>query len=203
MSKLGIIDYGMGNLLSVRKALEHLGAEPILVDEPSQVMDCDRLILPGVGAFGDAMIGLEERGLVEPIKEYAAAAKPFLGICLGMQILLDSSEEAPGISGLGLIPGKVLKFPSNGLKVPHMGWNRLDQPKPSRLLDGLGGEAYVYFVHSFYVAPTDNTVSAAFSNYGFDFTSAIESGNLAGVQFHPEKSQDAGLQILRNFLSQT
>src|SRR5690606_8893397 len=110
MSKLGIIDYGMGNLLSVRKALEHLGAEPFLVDEPSQVMGCDQLILPGVGAFGDAMAGLEERGLIQPIKDFAATGKRFLGICLGMQILLDSSEEAPGAPGLGLVPGKVLKF---------------------------------------------------------------------------------------------
>ena len=196
---IGIVDYGMGNLRSVEKALERLGFESRLLKHPEEIADADRLVLPGVGAFGDAMRGLREQGLVAPIRRYARSGKPVLGICLGMQAFFDHSEEAPGIQGLGLIPGCVRRFRTGSLKVPHMGWNTLEVRRDSRLLRGLADKPAVYFVHSFYVVPEDDTVTAARTEYGECFTAAVETANVFGTQFHPEKSQECGLQILANF----
>lgn len=196
---ISIVDYGMGNLHSVEKALEKMGYEARLVSTPEQIADAGKLILPGVGAFGDAMRGLAERGLIEPLRSHAESGKPLFGICLGMQILFESSEEDPGIEGLGILKGTVARFAKSRLKVPHMGWNRLRVTEGSRLLANLGAEPYVYFVHSYFVLPEDQSVTAATTEYGIPFTAAVESGEVAGTQFHPEKSQETGLRILQNF----
>ncbi len=196
---ISIIDYGMGNLRSVEKALEGMGFETRLISTPDETADAGKLILPGVGAFGDAMKGLTDRGLVEPLRAHAASGKPLFGICLGMQILFESSEEDPGVGGLGILKGTVLRFERNELKVPHMGWNNLRIAPDSRWFSGLGTEPYVYFVHSYYVRPEDPAVSAATAEYGLTFTAGVEAGNVGGTQFHPEKSQATGLRILRNF----
>lgn len=197
---ISIVDYGMGNLRSVQKALEKLGAETELVTSAEQVASASKLVVPGVGAFGDAMKGLEERGLIGPLREYARSGRPLLGICLGMQILFEKSEEDPGVEGLGLIAGEVRRFRVQDLKIPHMGWNSLRVENGSRLLAGLGEAPYVYFVHSYYVAPCEQVVGAARTEYGETFVSAVETGNVFGTQFHPEKSQQVGLKILTNFI---
>lgn len=196
---IAIVDYGMGNLRSVSKALEKLGFGTQFVDTPDAVERADKLVVPGVGAFGDAMRELESRNLVEPIKEYARSGRPVLGICLGMQIFMEESEEDPGVPGLALIPGKVVRFKDMGLKIPHMGWNNLKLRDGARLFSGTGASPCVYFVHSYFVAPTDKAVAAATTDYGETFVSSVETGNLLGTQFHPEKSQEIGLQILKNF----
>lgn len=197
---ISIIDYGMGNLHSVANALQHTGATTRLVTTPEEILAAEKLILPGVGAFRDAMAHLQEQGMVQPILDYAASGRPLLGVCLGMQLLFETSEEAPGTPGLGIFPGTVLRFPADsGLKVPHMGWNTLNVNPSSRILADLGAEPYVYFVHSYYVQPKDPAITAATTSYGLNFTSAVEKDNIAGVQFHPEKSQETGQQILRNF----
>lgn len=200
---ISIVDYGMGNLHSVQKALEKTGFASRLVSTAAEVEKAERLILPGVGAFGDAMRGLHERALVAPLRSYARSGRPMLGICLGMQILFESSEEDPGVKGLAIFPGTVRRFQLDGLKVPHMGWNSLEVTPDSRLLAGLGTDPYVYFVHSFYVKPDDSAVTAATASYGHPFTAAVERGNVGGTQFHPEKSQSAGLAILKNFASRS
>jgi len=197
---ISIVDYGMGNLQSVEKALAYTGADTRLVTTAAEVATAEKLVLPGVGAFGDAMAHLKEQGMVEPLKEFAASGRPLLGVCLGMQLLFDSSEEDPDVPGLGIFPGMVKRFPADmGLKVPHMGWNSLTVRPDSRVLAGLGDQSHVYFVHSYYLSPADKSISAATTPYGFEFTSAVEKGNVSGVQFHPEKSQATGLKILRNF----
>jgi len=197
---ISIVDYGMGNLQSVEKALAYTGAETRLVTTAEEVASSEKLVLPGVGAFGDAMAHLQQQGMIEALKAYATSGRPLLGVCLGMQLLFDSSEEDPNVAGLGIFSGTVKRFPPNmGLKVPHMGWNSLMVSPESRVLAGLGNEPHVYFVHSYYLAPADESISAAMTPYGFDFTSAVEKGNVSGVQFHPEKSQQTGLRILRNF----
>lgn len=198
---ISIVDYGMGNLRSVEKALEKLGFPSRFVTTPAEIASADKLIVPGVGAFGDAMIGLRDRGLIQPIRDYAKSGKPIFGICLGMQIFFDSSEEDPGIEGLGLIPGTVQKFRSTDRKIPHMGWNNMTIKNGSRILKGLDADSYVYFVHSYYVVPTDGISTAATTDYGETFTAAVELNNISGTQFHPEKSQDTGMRILRNFAS--
>ena len=196
---ISIVDYGMGNLRSVQKALEKLGHRATLITTPAQIELSTRLILPGVGAFGDAMRGLSDRKLVRPLRDYASSGRPMMGICLGMQILFESSEEDPGIQGLGIISGEVLRFRTRELKVPHMGWNDLTIRPDSQLLRGLGESPCVYFVHSYYVVPKTDTATAAFSEYGERFVAAVELRNVMGTQFHPEKSQETGLQILENF----
>lgn len=196
---ISIVDYGMGNLRSVEKALEKLGFEARLVSTPEEVGAATKLILPGVGAFGDAMRGLDQRGLIEPIRSAAASATPILGICLGMQVFFDSSEEDPGIAGLSLIPGTVRRFRTTELKVPHMGWNDLADINGSKLLANLGPSPYVYFVHSYFVVPEDSRAAAAYTTYGGRFVSAVETENIYGTQFHPEKSQAIGMKILQNF----
>ena len=200
---IAIVDYKMGNLASVRKALEYMHRECVITDDPALISGADALILPGVGAYAPAMSALKEKGLDVVVKEFAATGKPMLGICLGMQLMLSESEEGAvdgNIKGLGIIPGTVRKFPSDktvdqGLKVPQMGWNKLTDVKGSLLRDG----DYVYFVHSFYCDPEDAADAAAYTEYGIKYVCALEHGNIYATQFHPEKSGEAGLQILERF----
>jgi len=202
---IAIIDYDMGNLRSVAKAFEKVGAEATVTRDPKIILDASRVVLPGVGAFRDCMKNLNDYGLVEPILKAISSGKPFLGICLGLQLLFETGEEFGVHKGLGVIKGRVVRFPtgmkSNGeeLKVPHMGWNQAKLQKESRLLKGLPDNTYFYFVHSYYAAPTDDAVVLTKTGYGVEFTSAIEKENVAACQFHPEKSQSAGLKILENF----
>jgi glutamine amidotransferase len=197
---IAIVDYGMGNLRSVQKAIEKLGQRAEIVTRPEQIRSAPRLILPGVGAFRDAIHELKRLELVDPIREHIHSDKPFLGICLGLQLLFDVSHEDGDWPGLGVLPGEVVRFPpSEELKVPHMGWNTLEPTGPIRLLDGLPADASVYFVHSYYVVPRDASVIAARTNYGVPFTSMVARGNMFATQFHPEKSQKVGLKLLSNF----
>lgn len=197
-----IVDYGMGNLRSVARACERAGMTPAVTSDPADVRAASRLILPGVGAFRDAIAALRDGGLVEPVRAHVAADKPFLGICLGLQMLFDRGFEDGVHEGLGLVPGEVVRFGDDvSGKVPHMGWNTLERAKSSRLLNGLGDDAAVYFVHSYHVVPADEAVVATRTEYGPAFVSMIERGNLFATQFHPEKSQREGLRILENFAS--
>ena len=198
---IAIIDYGAGNLQSVRKALDFIGCEARVTDRPEDLETAEAAVLPGVGAFGDAMASLESRGLVDPVRAFIRQGKPFLGICLGLQLLFDSSEESPGVKGLGVLPGKILRIPDGeGLKVPHIGWNSLSFPNGrGRLFAGLSQEPYVYFVHSYYLKAEDPEIVAATTEYGVTIHAAVEKGNLFACQFHPEKSGAEGLQILQNF----
>jgi len=203
---IGIIDYGMGNLRSVQKAFEHIGANARFVTDPKGIDQADKIVLPGVGAFCDAMETLKDKGLVEPIAEAVKKGKWFLGICLGMQLLFDVSFEDGRHEGLGLIPGQVKPFDFNSpetqeLKIPHMGWNCLDIKNQQPLLTGLDDGVYTYFVHSYYVAPADKAVTTTTTPYGIDFTSTLCRGNVMATQFHPEKSQRVGLRMLENFAS--
>lgn len=197
-----IIDYGMGNIHSVQKALELSGAEVAVTSDPKEIKSAEKVVLPGVGAFRDAMAELDKRGITSALREYIEKKKVFLGICLGMQLLFDSSAESKGVRGLGFIPGEVDKLePKAGLKVPHMGWNRLQiRKKGCPLLDGVAGDSYVYFCHSYYPEPKDKEAAAATTDYGIDFTSVVWQENIYGVQFHPEKSQATGLKIVDNFV---
>lgn len=205
---IAIIDYKMGNLASVKKALAALAFDAIITSDSEVIKNADGVILPGVGAFAPAMANLKESGLIDAIKEYAASGRPFLGICLGMQLLFDGSEEGMTdgkmVEGLGIIPGKVLKFPASettdkGLKVPQMGWNDLKDVKGSLLSEG----DYVYFVHSFYCDPDDENVAAAKAEYGIRYCCSIEKDNIFATQFHPEKSGEVGLAILSKFARRT
>lgn len=195
---IAIIDYGMGNLRSVQKALSLLGYAAIITEEPEQVRAADGVILPGVGAFADAMQSLRERGMDKVVKEVIAADQPFLGICLGMQLLLSFSEENNGVEGLGIIPGQVKRLPA-GMKIPHMGWNDWVIQKDSPLLDSIEAGSHFYFVHSYYVAPDDAEFILARTEYTTWFPSIISRGRLFATQFHPEKSGRVGLQLLKNF----
>ncbi len=204
MSVIAVVDYGMGNLHSVCKGLENVGAVPKITDSPAIIEQADAVVLPGVGSFDPAMQNLRSRNLIEPIKRAIASRKPFLGICLGMQILLESSEE--GVEpGLGVIAGKVRRFRSEpGLTIPHMGWNQLQFTQPDlSLWQNLPSDPWVYFVHSYYVDPVDWEVRSAIVTHGSqNVTAAIAKDNLMAVQFHPEKSSSTGLQMLSNFVSQ-
>lgn len=198
---IAIIDYGMGNLRSVQKALESLGQEAVITDDPAVLQSATHVILPGVGAFGDAMARLTETGLDRIVKDLAAQGKPLLGICLGMQLLFESSTEGGYHEGLGLIPSTIVRFPADmGLKVPHMGWNNLAPREGSVLYAGTGEAPYVYFVHSYYAAEISDEWTAATCTYGVTFTAAVRRGNVFGTQYHPEKSSAAGLQMLKNFI---
>ena len=198
---VAIIDYDAGNTLNVQKACEALGMEAVLTKDADAILKAERAILPGVGAFGSAMERLQAYGLVPAIREFVRSGRPFLGICLGLQLLFEESEESPGVPGLALLEGKILKFPEKeGLRVPHMGWNSLTFPKKSRLFSAVEEHSYVYFVHSYYLRAKDPEVVAAQSEYGLSFDAAVEAGNVFGVQFHPEKSGEVGLSILREFL---
>jgi len=197
---LALIDYGSGNIHSVINALRRESAEVELVSEAARLADAEAVVLPGVGAFGDCVRGLQSRGLWEPLSEWLAADKPFLGICVGYQMLFDQSEESPGVRGFGFFSGPVKRFTTPGLKVPQIGWNQLDL-RPHPLWSGLPKRPHVYFVHSYFPAPSDDKVVTAFSTYGETFAASSARGRVAGVQFHPEKSQAVGLGILRNFIS--
>ncbi len=200
MGSTAVIDYDAGNLKSVEKALLHLGQQPVVTRDPRRILEADRVILPGVGNFGDAMEKLTRYGLVPVIREAAAGGKPFLGICLGLQLLFEESEESPGVRGLSVLPGKILRIPDGpGLKVPHIGWNSLEFRDGSRLFDGIENGAYVYFVHSYYLKAEEESLVAARTEYGVSIHAAVERGNLFACQFHPEKSSAVGLQILKNF----
>lgn len=199
---VAIIDYGAGNLSSVKKALDYLGAESEITQDREKIMSASHVILPGVGSFADAMNSMRERGLVEIVKEAALSGKPFLGICLGLQLLFDGSEESPGVKGLGLLKGKIVQIPKKDeLKVPHIGWNSVCFKQKNGIFAGLEENSYFYFVHSFYLKDADKADVAAVTCYGVNIECAVQRGNLCAVQFHPEKSSKAGLRLLRNFLS--
>jgi imidazole glycerol-phosphate synthase subunit HisH len=197
---IAIVDYGMGNLRSVQKAFERVGYEAVVTREAGQLESARGVVLPGVGAFNACMENLGRLGLIEPICEIVRRKKPFLGICLGFQLLFSESEEFGRQQGLNLFPGKVVGFhPNDGLKVPHMGWNSLQKKKDSVFLEGVSSGEFVYFVHSFYVVPEDPSVIATSTEYGSRFVSSIATDSLFACQFHPEKSQEIGLRILSNF----
>ena len=199
---IAIIDYDAGNLRSVEKALISLGEAPVITRDGETILDADKVILPGVGSFGDAMGRLRQYGLVDVIHDTVEKGTPFLGICLGLQLMFESSEESPGVEGLGLLPGKILKIPETpGMKVPHMGWNSLKIDPNSRLFKGIPDGSYVYFVHSYYLKAGSEDIVAATTEYGTHIHAAVEKGNLYACQFHPEKSSQTGLKILENFIS--
>lgn len=198
---ISIIDYDAGNIKSVEKALAHLGEEAVITRDRDTILASDKVILPGVGAFGDAMAKLKEYGLVEVIHEVVDRNIPFLGICLGLQLMFESSEESKGVAGLGLLKGHILRIPEKeGLKIPHMGWNNIKVREDSRLFKNLPENPFVYFVHSYYLKTEDETVVAATTDYSVNIHAAVEKDNLFACQFHPEKSSDTGLQILKNFI---
>ncbi|MEK6683417.1 MAG: imidazole glycerol phosphate synthase subunit HisH [Nitrospirota bacterium] len=199
MTMIAIIDYGMGNLRSVSKAFERLGYTVNVTREPRVIADASHVVLPGVGAFPDCMRNLEQMGLIDPIRRALSSGKPFLGICLGLQLLFTESEEFGLHKGLGWIQGRVVRFKTHDLKVPHMGWNTLTIKKPAPVFDGIPADAMVYFVHSYYGAPEDPSLIATTTEYGVSFASSIAAGNVFACQFHPEKSQAVGLMLLRNF----
>ena len=198
---IAIVDYGAGNLHSVKNALDFIGAKSVVTSSADVIADADKVILPGVGAFGDAMARLNESSLTESVKRAIADGKPFLGICLGLHMLFEESEESVGANGLGVFKGKIVKIPDTGLKIPHMGWNSIDVVKDSRILKGIGTEPYVYFVHSYYIKPEDEGIVSAYTEYGARLAIAVEKDNVFATQFHPEKSGDIGMTILKNFVS--
>ena len=206
-----MIDYGASNIRSAQKAFEYIGAEVELTEDPEVVRKATKLVLPGVGAFGSGMDGLRQRNLTEAIQKTVASGIPFLGICVGMQLMFDESNEMGIHQGLGLMAGEVKRFPEKlsienrkseivNLKIPHMGWNQLEPAWESPLLAGVNKGDYTYFVHSYYCDPDDATAVLAWTDYGFPFASIVQKDNVYGLQFHPEKSQSVGLQILRNFV---
>ena len=200
--KTVIIDYHKGNIRSVERGLAAHGADVVVSDDVRRIADAGALVLPGVGAFGDAMRHLQEYGLVDVIHEIVKRKTPFLGICLGLQLLFESSEESEGVAGLGLLKGKILKIPDcPGLKIPHMGWNSLEFRNNGRLFAGLPQESYVYFVHSYYLKAADEGIVTAVTEYGTQIHASVEQDNIFACQFHPEKSSDVGIRILQNFIS--
>ena len=197
---IAIIDYDAGNLKSVEKALMYLGEECIVTRDADKILSADKVILPGVGAFGDAMNKLNKFGLVDVIRQVAVYGKPLLGICLGLQLMFESSDEAPGVEGIGLLKGKIVSIPpKEGLKIPHMGWNSLDIKNGSKLFKGIPQQSYVYFVHSYYLQASNPEDVAATTEYSAHIHAAVEHGNVMACKFHPEKSGDVGLHILKNF----
>lgn len=197
---IGIIDYDAGNIKSVEKALLHLGEEPVVTRDPGLLLKADKVILPGVGSFGQAMENLHRYGLVSVIKEMIKRETPFLGICLGQQLLFESSEESPGVEGLGVLRGKIVKLPpAPGLKIPHMGWNSLHLQNNGRLFKGVEEQSYVYFVHSYYLKADEPRIVKAVCDYSACIHASVEKGNVFACQFHPEKSSHVGLRILENF----
>lgn len=199
---IAIIDYDAGNVKSVEKALQFLGEEVIITRDRERILSADKVVLPGVGAFGDAMDKLHSYELVDVIKEVVNNKTPFIGICLGLQLLFESSEESPGVKGLGILPGKIVRIPEkNGLKVPHIGWNSLTYPNKGRLYRGLEEESYVYFVHSYYLQADDPSIVVAQTQYGVDIQASVEKDNVFACQFHPEKSSKVGMTILKNFIN--
>lgn len=198
---VAIIDYDAGNIRSVEKAIVSLGYEAVVTRDADTILKADYVILPGVGAFGDAMGKLSGYGLVDVIRTVAKREIPFLGICLGLQLMFENSEEAPGVEGLGLLKGSILRIPEKeGLKIPHIGWNSLRYPAPGRLFAGIPEDSYVYFVHSYYLHAQDKEIVKAVTEYGVEIHASVEKDNLFACQFHPEKSSDVGMKILQNFM---
>ena len=198
---IAILDYDAGNIKSVEKALQYLGCEAVITRDKEVIMNADHVILPGVGAFGDAMKKLNDYDLVDVIKEYVKTGKPFLGICLGLQLLFAESEESTGVKGLDLIPGKIKRIPdAEGLKIPQIGWNSLEIAPDKKLFKGVKNGSFVYFVHSYYLACDDKADVAATTFYSTEIHASVEHGNVFACQFHPEKSGEVGLTILRNFI---
>ncbi len=201
---IAIIDYDAGNIKSVEQALTVLGETAVITRDREEILRADKVILPGVGAFGDAMEKIRGYGLEEIIGEVVARKKPFLGICLGLQLLFESSEETPGVKGLGILRGKIVKIPDNaGLKVPQIGWNSLKFPNSGRLFRGIAEDSYVYFVHSYYLQAEEPGIVTATTEYAVHIHASVEKGNVFACQFHPEKSSDVGLRILQNFVTVT
>ncbi len=199
---IAIIDYDAGNIKSVEKALLLLGQEVKITDDAQEILSADKVVLPGVGAFGDAMGNLERRRLVPVIRKTVEKGTPFLGICLGLQLLFERSDEAPGVAGLGILPGEILRIPSKeGLKIPHMGWNSLRLEHGGRLFEQVPEQSYVYFVHSYYLKAGEEEIVKASTEYGVHIHASVEKGNVFACQFHPEKSSEVGLRILSNFVN--
>ena len=202
MQTTAIIDYDAGNIRSVEKAVRYLGKDAVVTADRETILSADRVILPGVGAFGDAMNRLRALGLVEVIRQTVERRTPFLGICLGLQLLFERSAESPGVPGRGLLKGEILRLPDMpGLKVPHIGWNSLEYPNPGRLFRGIAQDSFVYFVHSYYLKAQEESIVTATTRYGTLVHASVEKDNLFACQFHPEKSSETGLTILENFLS--
>lgn len=198
---VAIIDYGAGNLQSVKKALDFLGYESEITMDREKILSASHVVLPGVGSFGDAMASIRERGLEDTIKQAASGEKHFLGICLGLQLMFEKSDETPGVEGLGIFKGDIVKIPSeNGLKVPHMGWNSINLKQTDGIFSGIRDGSYFYFVHSYYLKNAEPDVVAATAQYGVEIECAIQKGRVCATQFHPEKSSETGLRLLKNFM---
>ena len=198
---IAIIDYGAGKIQSVSKALKHIGCDCFITNNKEEILSADGAVLPGVGSFGDTIDNMERLGIKEAVKEFIASGKPFLGICLGLQLLFPGSDESKGAEGLGVFDGTITKIPNGeGLKIPHMGWNSLTVKKGSRLFEGIEENPYVYFVHSYFLNAADKNIVAAQTEYGVTIDAAVERGNVFATQFHPEKSGETGLKILKNFV---
>lgn len=196
-----IIDYDAGNIKSVEKAFLFLGEEACVTKDKRRILDADRVVLPGVGSFGDAMGKLRSMGLDEVIRETVEKGTPFLGICLGLQLLFERSDESPGVDGLGILKGEIVRIPDKeGLKIPHIGWNSLKYPREGRLFEGIPEDSYVYFVHSYYLKAADEGIVTAVTEYSTRIHASVEKGNVYACQFHPEKSSEVGLALLRNFM---
>ena len=199
---IAVIDYGAGNLQSVVKAFNFIGCDVCVTADKDELKEASAAVLPGVGAFGDAMNCLKNSNLINPVLDFIETGKPFLGICLGLQLLFQGSEETPGVSGLGVFNGKILKIPAEtGLKIPHIGWNSLDIKKPEGLFQNLEPNPYVYFVHSYYLKAEQSEIVSSTTTYGVQIDASVQNGNLFATQFHPEKSGKIGLQMLKNFSS--
>lgn len=197
---IAIIDYGAGNIQSVNKALKHIGCDALVTRDKDIIMRADGAVLPGVGSFGDTMNTMSEYGIKDTVVDFTKSGKPFLGICLGLQLLFPASDESPEAKGLGIFDGTITKIPSGeGLKIPHIGWNSLDIKKNDGLFKGIEGNPYVYFVHSYFLNATDKSIVSAQTEYGVKIDAAVSSGNIFATQFHPEKSGETGLKILKNF----
>lgn len=199
MREIAVIDAGIGNLRSVQKAFEHVGASPIITDDPAVVVEADAVVLPGVGAFGDGMNGLRSNGLDVAVLEVIERGVPFFGICVGLQLLFQESEEMGIHRGLGVLPGRILRF-SASLTVPHMGWNQIEQRRPHPLLAGVPDGVFAYFAHSYHVVTDDESIVVATTDYGSPFPSVVARDHVWAIQFHPEKSQQVGLKLLANFV---
>ena len=198
---IAIIDYGAGNLHSVKNALDFLGAQSVITGNAEEILKSDKVILPGVGSFGDALFSLRKNGLDKVVKEVVKNKTPLLGICLGLQMMFEESEESPGVEGLGIFKGKIVKIPDTGLKIPHMGWNNITLTKDSALLGQKNNSPYVYFVHSYYLTTPQQDIVSAYTEYGKTLAIAVEKDNVFATQFHPEKSGDAGMEMLKNFIN--